>query len=254
MSYPSGTLGTMAENDKDNAQKFGVPGTGSAGQADHSPSDGSADEGTPQGHKLDGNEAVNRAAEQAKTTASRNIPVFGDLPIPDDTANLRQGPSLHDGLLALLPLVGVWRGEGQARDLSTGEEYPFGQQITFAHDGQNYLSYESRTWRINKEGAASGPDERESGFWRINDKDEIEFVCAHAGGVVEIFYGQPTTERQWDVQSASTMVTASGPSTLGPGKRLYGLMPNNHLGWVDERVVDNEMVPRMSAELTRHAG
>ena len=50
------------------------------------------------------------------------------------------------------------------------------------------------------------------------------------------------------------MVTASGPSTLGPGKRLYGLMPNNHLGWVDERAVDNEMVPRMSAELTRHAG
>ena len=63
--------------------------------------------------------------------------------------------------------------------------------------------------------------------------------------MVEIFYGQPTTERQWDVQSASTM---------GPGKRLYGLMPNNHLGWVDERAVDNEMVPRMSAELTRHAG
>ena len=43
--YPSGTLGTMAENDKDSAQKFGVPGTGSAGQADHSPSDASAGEG-----------------------------------------------------------------------------------------------------------------------------------------------------------------------------------------------------------------
>ena len=57
-------------------------------------------------NKLNGNDAVNLAAEQSKNTAHRNIPELGfeDMPLEADTANLRYGPSLHDGLLALLPL------------------------------------------------------------------------------------------------------------------------------------------------------
>lgn len=206
-----------------------------------------------QGQRLDGNEAVNRAAEQAKTTSTRNITDLLDLPIADETANLRYGPNLHDGLLALLPLVGVWRGEGQANTVVDGE-YSFGQQIVFSHDGENYLKYESRFWRLDDEGKPAGPDLRESGFWRINEKDEIEFVCTHSTGVVEIYYGNPVSERAWELQAASTMVTATGPAELGPGKRLYGLMPNNDLGWVDERLRDDEFVPRMSAQLQRYAG
>ena len=50
------------------------------------------------------------------------------------------------------------------------------------------------------------------------------------------------------------MVTATGPATLGPGKRLYGLLPTNELGWVDERLVGEELKPRMSAQLQRVAG
>ena len=70
-----------------------------------------------------------------------------------------------------------------------------------------------------------------------------------ADGVVEIFYGEPYNERSWTLQSASTMVTETGPQALGPGKRMYGLMPNNHLGWVDERAEEQR-----SAELTRVVG
>src|ERR1700744_5011865 len=61
------------------------------------------------------NPAVAAAAQRAKVTAARNIPVFDALPIPADTANLREGANLNDALLALLPLVGVWRGEGEGR-------------------------------------------------------------------------------------------------------------------------------------------
>lgn len=209
--------------------------------------------GQPQG--LSGSDAVNLAAEQSKNTAHRNIPPLslGDLPIPDDTANLRHGPNIHDGLLALLPLVGVWRGEGQA-DTKTDGLYAFGQQIIFAHDGENYLTYESRIWKIDEEGNPVGPDQRESGFWRISPSDDIEFICTHSTGVAEIFYGEPVNERAWEVESASCMVTSTGPAGLGPGKRLYGLMPNNNLGWVDERLVDGALKPRMSAQLTRVAG
>ncbi|MGP6174536.1 FABP family protein [Corynebacterium sp. A21] len=202
---------------------------------------------------INGNDAVNRAAEQSKNTAHRNIPLSEELPIPDDTANLRHGPNLHDGLLALLPLVGVWRGEGQA-DTAVDGQYTFGQQIIFAHDGENYLSFESRIWKLDDEGQPIGPDQRESGFWRINLKDDIEFISTHSTGVVEIYYGQPVNERAWELEAASTMVTATGPAALGPGKRLFGLLPSNDLGWVDERLVDGELRPRMSAQLKRIAG
>lgn len=202
---------------------------------------------------LNGNEAINQAAEQAQHTAKRNITDFSDLPIPVDTANLREGPNLHDGLLALLPLVGVWRGTGQA-DTPEGGEYAFGQELTFSHNGENYLMFNSRIWRLDEEGNAGALESRESGFWRIDLKDHIEVVATQSIGVAEIFYGAPISERAWQIESASTMVTETGPKSLGPGKRLYGLLPNNNLGWVDERMVDGELHPRMSAELSRFAG
>ena len=212
---------------------------------------------TPE-NKLNGNDAVNLAAEQSKNTAHRNIPELGfeDIPLAADTANLRYGPSLHDGLLALLPLVGVWTGSGQANDPSDpeGEEYAFGQQLVISHDGENYLRFESRIWRLDSEGNATGADQREVGFWRISLKDEIEVTLTNSRGLVEIMYGGLVNERAWQLTSASTIATETGPAAHGPGKRLYGLMPNNNLGWVDERAVDGEMVPYMSAELKRVAG
>lgn len=202
-----------------------------------------------------GSDAVNLAAQQSKSTAHRNIPELGldKLPVDEDTANLRYGPSLHDALLALLPLVGVWRGEGQA-DVPGHGEYAFEQQLVISHDGGEYLMFESRIWRKDADGTVTGTDRRETGFWTISDKDEIEVVLANSAGAVEIMYGEPRTERAWQLESASTMVTERGPQKLGPGKRLYGLLPNNDLGWVDERLVDGELSPFMSAQLKRIAG
>ena len=207
-----------------------------------------------QNDKLNGSDAVNLAAEQSKATAHRNIPGLGfeEFPLEDDTANLRQGPSLHDGLLALLPLVGGWHGSGQINE--QGEEYAFGQQLIFSHDGGNYLRFDSRMWRLDENGESTGPEQRELGFWRISEKDEIEVVLANPRGLVEILYGSMRNERAWQLESASTIATETGPAHHGPGRRLYGLMPNNNLGWVDERVVDGELVPYMSAELKRIAG
>lgn len=207
------------------------------------------------GEKLNGNDSVNQAAEAWKDAASRNIPPVGldPTPIDDDTANLRQGPSLNDALLGLLPLVGVWQGEGQGFD-ENDEQYAFGQQLIIAHDGGEYLTYTSRTWRLDENGNSQGATIRETGFWRISPKDEIEMTYTSSTGIVEIFYGEPYNERAWQLESASTMVTETGPKKLGPGRRMYGLMPNNDLGWVDERMGDGELKPNMSAQLKRIAG
>ena len=97
-----------------------------------------------------GDRAVAAAAERAKMTAARNIPAFSDLPAPADTANLREGANLNNALLALLPLVGVWRGEGEGR--GPQGDYRFGQQIVVSHDGGDYLIWEARSWRLTESG------------------------------------------------------------------------------------------------------
>ena len=91
-----------------------------------------------------GDAAIAAAAERAEHTRARDLPQFTDLPVPPDTANLRAGPDLHDACLPLLPLVGVWRGEGEVSYPTIDGPLRFGQQVSFAHDGRPFLYYEAR--------------------------------------------------------------------------------------------------------------
>ncbi|WFR72237.1 FABP family protein [Prescottella defluvii] len=208
-----------------------------------------------------GDRAVANAEERAKETAGRNIANLPDLPLPDDTANLRFGPDLHPGMLALLPLVGVWRGEGEGHDPETGD-YPFGQQIVVSHDGGNYLAWESRSWRLDADGAYVGPDQRESGYWRVagdgipgsTNEEVIELLLTHASGVVELFYGQALTQSSWELATDVVIRSESG-ELIGGAKRLYGIVEGGDLAYVEERVVaDGPLEPRFSARLSRYIG
>jgi hypothetical protein len=202
---------------------------------------------------------VAAAAERAKTTAARNIPVFNDLPLPADTANLREGENLHDALLALLPLVGVWRGEGEGR--GPHGDYRFGQQIIVSHDGRDYLNWESRSWRLTEQGEYDEPTLRENGFWRfVNDPTDpseaqaIELLLAHSAGYVELFYGRPLTQSSWELVTDALARSRSGV-LVGGAKRLYGIVEGGDLAYVEERVdADGGLVPHLSARLARYAG
>ncbi|MGV0792976.1 FABP family protein [Mycolicibacterium sp. XJ1819] len=206
-----------------------------------------------------GDEAVAAAAERAKITAARNIPVFADLPAPSDTANLREGADLSDALLALLPLVGVWRGEGEGNDPQG--DYRFGQQIVVSHDGGDYLIWESRSWRLTDTGEYEGPALRESGFWRfVNDPADpseaqaIEVLLAHSAGYVELFYGYPRNQASWELATDALARSKSG-KLVGGAKRLYGIVEGGDLAYVEERVdADGGLVPHLSARLSRFAG
>ncbi|GEE01161.1 UPF0678 fatty acid-binding protein-like protein [Gordonia spumicola] len=201
-----------------------------------------------------GNEAISDAEERSKETAGLNVPAVGDLPLPTDTANLREGPDLHPGLLALLPMVGVWEGTGEGFNPLTGDDYQFGQQIIVSHDGGNYLVWQSRSWIIDGEGAYVRPDLRESGFWRISDDDEIELCLTHAEGSIELYYGRPLNQTSWNVTTDVTIRTETGAHT-GGAKRLYGLVPDGDLAYVEERVdTDGDLTPRLSAKLRRVIG
>jgi hypothetical protein len=202
---------------------------------------------------------VAAAAKRAKTTASRNIPVFDDLPLPADTANLREGANLHDGLLALLPLVGVWRGEGEGR--GSHGDYRFGQQIVVSHDGRDYLNWEARSWRLNEKGEYHEAGLREAGFWRfVNDPADpsetqaIELLLAHSAGYVELFYGRPLSQSSWELVTDALARSKSG-ILVGGARRLYGIVEGGDLAYVEERVdADGGLEPHLSARLSRYVG
>lgn len=205
-----------------------------------------------------GDRAVAAAVERAKETAGRNIPVFDDLPVPADTANLRLGANLNDALLALLPLVGVWRGEGEGR--GAHGDYHFGQQIIVSHDGGEYLNWDSRSWHLDEAGEYAGPALRESGFWRFvtdpadpGESQAIELMLAHSAGYVELFYGHPRNQSSWELVTDALARSKSGV-LVGGAKRLYGIVEGD-LAYVEERVdADGGLVPHLSARLTRYVG
>ncbi|MFT4200047.1 FABP family protein [Gordonia sp. (in: high G+C Gram-positive bacteria)] len=201
-----------------------------------------------------GNEAIEQAAAIAETTGARNLPVWGDLPLPADTANLREGANLHDGLLGLLPMVGVWRGEGVGHGLGDdGVDLQYAEQIIVSHDGQNRLNWQARSWTVDNRGDFVAPLFRESGFWRISEDDSIEVVLAHAEGSIELFYGKPLSQTAWEIATDALVSTATAPKLHG-AKRLYGIAEDGAFAYVEERLVDGELAPRLSAKLDRYAG
>lgn len=201
-----------------------------------------------------GDEAIKAAAERAETTRDRNLPVFEDLPIPNDTANLREGPNLHDSCLALLPLIGVWRGEGEVTYPTIDGPYRFAQQLTIAHDGRPFLHHEARAWLLDEDGNVLQQAARETGWWRPQPDDTIELLLTHSSGIVELYYGKPRAKASWELSTDAVVRTATAKEVTG-AQRLYGIVGNGDLGYVEERaMVGQPMQPHTSAYLRRVVG
>jgi hypothetical protein len=201
-----------------------------------------------------GDQALRSAAEHAQSTGGRNLPDFTDLPIAADTANLREGPELHPNCLALLPLIGVWRGGGEVVYPTIEGPYHFGQQLVICHDGRPFLRYESRTWLVDDAGEVIRPAARETGFWRPQSDDNIELLAAHATGMVEIYYGRPRNQTSWELATDAVVRTSSAKEVTG-AHRLYGIVEGGDLAYVEQRaMVGQPMQPHVSALLHRIIG
>lgn len=180
-------------------------------------------------------------------------PTWTDLPIPDETADLRDGPDLPPALLPLLPLVGTWRGTGRG-GYPTIEDFEYGQQVVFAHDGRGVLRYESRAWILDADGRVLRPGAREVGWWRPGaGADDLEVLLAHPTGIVEVYVGRATGTTSWELSTDVVARTATAKEVVG-NSRLYGIVEGALLYAVDMAAVGQQLQPHLSARLDRVGG
>jgi hypothetical protein len=156
---------------------------------------------------------------------------LSDVPV-SDTGDLRSGAPLHDNLLALLPLVGTWRGSGTGVVASSGVEFAYGQQLRFVHDGRPFLAYESRSWLVDADGSLIRQAWRESGFWRPGpDLDDLEVMIASNTGQVMLYTGR-SHDLRWEF-ATSLAAHAPSASRVDGERRLYALV-GAELGYATE--------------------
>jgi hypothetical protein len=149
---------------------------------------------------------------------------------------------VHPDLEPLRFLLGRWEGAGIG-GYPTIESFRFGQEIT------PFLSYLSRTWRLDEEGQIGLPLGTEAGYWRPQPDNQIEVMLAHPTGIVEIYLGEISGTR---IEMATDVVarTASAKEVTA-GHRLYGLTGIDLAYAYDMAAVGQSLQPHLSAQLKR---
>jgi THAP4-like, heme-binding beta-barrel domain len=172
-----------------------------------------------------------------------------------DTTDLRQGPEINEGLLSVLPLVGVWAGAGTGVQPADGIEFRYAQRASFAHDGRPFLAYSSHTWLIDHDDAVIRPAFREHGFLRVGeDENDLELVTTAAAGAVEVFAGVAGDNR-WEFATRAVGFSPTATQFSGE-RRLYALISGPggelRLGYAQElAVTQGDYRAHLQAELIR---
>ncbi len=156
---------------------------------------------------------------------------------------------LHDRLEHLAFLVGTWRGVGVV-GYPTIESANYEQELSFTHDGRPFLSYSSRTWLIDSDGARIRPAATETGFWRPGKEPrDVEVLLAHPTGIVEVYVGEVAFTR---IDLATDVVARTETAKQVSGlKRLYGLVEGDLAYAIDMAAVDQPLQSHLSARLQR---
>ena len=169
----------------------------------------------------------------------------------DSTADVpeAQDPELHERLEHLAFLVGRWQGVGVV-GYPTIESANYEQELSFTHDGRPFLSYSSRTWLIDSDGARSRPAATETGFWRPGKEPrDVEVLLAHPTGIVEVYVGEVAFTR---IDLATDVVARTETAKqVGGLKRLYGLVEGDLAYAIDMAAVDQPLQSHLSARLQR---
>jgi hypothetical protein len=168
----------------------------------------------------------------------------------DDTTDLRSGPPIADRLLALLPLVGRWRGTGTGVVPASDETFTFAQEVSFAHDGRPFLVYESLSWLVDDTGTVVRATWRESGFWRPGAaEDDVEVVLAANTGQA-LMFGGTAGDLRWELATTSAVPTPTA-TVIDGERRLYAVLADELVYATELGVGGQPYRPHLNARLAR---
>ena len=155
---------------------------------------------------------------------------------------------LNPAVNRLAWLVGRWEGTGKGVYPGT-EEFDFGQQVDFAHNGGDFLHYLSQTFEVDDEGTAVRPLSMETGFWRPQPDDSLEVVMCHPTGYAEVWYGTITGAKI--ELTTDAVVRTSTAEEYTAGQRLYGLVEGDLLWTFDKAAGGHPLQNNLWARLRR---
>ena len=96
--------------------------------------------------------------------------------------------NLPEDLYPLAWLIGTWKGKGQG-EFAGVAPFQFIQEVTFNHDGRNFLTYFSRSWIVDDNNEVIKQAASETGFWNIRDGKILDVMLAHSNGHAESWVG-----------------------------------------------------------------
>lgn len=155
---------------------------------------------------------------------------------------------LAPALMPLAWMIGRWEGTGKGTYPGT-DDFEFGQQIDFAHNGDGYLHYLSQTFEVDAEGLAVKPLSMETGFWRPQPDGGIEVVMCHPDGYAEVWYG--TIKGARIELSTDAVVRTASASEYTAGQRLYGNVEGDLLWTFDKAALGHPLQSNLWARLRR---
>ncbi len=157
-------------------------------------------------------------------------------------------PDLHPDAVPLAFLLGSWAGAGVG-GYPTVDEFRYGQEITFSHNGKPFLAYTSRAWILDEDGNKVRPAGQETGYWRTRPNGQLEVLLAHPTGFVEIWLGTvdgPKIEIKTDL-----VARTESAKEYTAGHRLYGLVEGDLLYAFDMAAMGQPLQSHLSARLKR---
>ena len=155
---------------------------------------------------------------------------------------------LHPDLMPIAWLVGRWEGTGKATYPET-EDFDFGQQVDFAHNGGPYLHYLSQIFEMDAEGhavrAAGHGDRilapaarRQAGGGALPPGRLRRSLVRHvAGAKIEL--------------STDAVVRTASAEDYSAGQRLYGTVEGDLLWTFDKAAAGHPLQSHMWARLRR---
>jgi len=155
---------------------------------------------------------------------------------------------LHPDLMPIAWMIGRWEGSGKGTYPGT-EDFDFGQQVDFAHNGGNYLHYLSQTFEVDDKGLAVRPLTMETGFWRPQPDGTLEVVLSHPEGYTEIWYGK-INGAQIEL-ATDAVVRTSTAEDYAAGQRLYGNVEGEMLWTLDKAANGHALQNNLWARLIR---